>query len=187
MTISTLDPRTALVLIDLQKGVVRQATAHPVEPVIERCAALATAFRRHGLPVVLVKVVGAAPGRADQKRSMNSLPEDYAEFVPGLGQQAQDHVVSKRTWGAFSNTDLHAYLQRQMVTQIVLGGVATSIGVESTARFAHEQGYNLTLAIDAMTDLNPDAHQHTVTRIFPRIGECGNADEIIAMLDQRRA
>lgn len=187
MTLTAVDPKTALILVDLQKGVVRMAAGQPVEQVLERSAALASTFRRHGLPVVLVNVAGAAPGRADQKRSLSGLPEDYAEFVPELGQQPQDHVVTKRTWGAFSNTDLHDFLQKQGVTQLVIGGVATSIGVESTARFAHEHGYNLTLVIDAMTDMNPDAHQHTVSRIFPRIGECANAVDVIAMLDQRRA
>lgn len=187
MTLTVVDPKTALVLVDLQKGVVRMAAGQSAEQVLERSSALATAFRRHGLPVVLVNVAGAAPGRADQKRSMSELPKDYAEFVAELDRQPQDHVVTKRTWGAFSNTDLHDYLQKQGVTQLVIAGIATSIGVESTARFAHEHGYNLTLVIDAMTDMNPDAHQHTVNRIFPRIGECANAADVIAMLDQRRA
>lgn len=187
MPVTAIDPKAALILIDLQKGVVRQPTAHPVEQVIERCCALASSFRQHGLPVILVNVLGAAPGRADQKRSLASLPEDYAEIVPELGRQPQDHLVTKRTWGAFTNTDLHAYLQQNGVTQVVIGGVASSIGVESTARFAHEQGYNVTLAVDAMTDMNADAHYHSITRIFPRIGECAHAEEIIALLDQRRA
>jgi nicotinamidase-related amidase len=131
--------------------------------------------------------MGAAPGRADQKRSMSSPPADYAELVPELGQHAQDHLVTKRTWGAFTNTDLQAYLQQQGITQVVMAGVATSIGVESTARFAHEYGYNVTLAVDAMTDMNADAHYHSVTRIFPRIGECAHTEEIIALLNQSRA
>src|SRR3569623_2469287 len=166
MTLTAIDPKAALVLIDLQKGVVRQATAHPVEQIIERCSALATLFRQRGLPVVLVNVAGAAPGRADQKRSLSSLPEDYAEIVPELGEQPQDHRVTKRTWGAFTNTDLHAYLQKKGITQVVIGGVASSIGVESTARVAHELGYNVTLVVDAMTDMNADAHYHSVPRIF---------------------
>lgn len=186
MTVTAIDPKTALVLVDLQKGVVRQPMAHPVDQVIERCSALAAAFRRHGLPVVLVNVNGAAPGRADQKRSVSSLPDDYAEFVPELARQPQDHVVTKRTWGAFTNTDLNAFLQKHGVTQVVIGGVASSIGVESTARFAHEQGYNVTMVIDGMTDMNADAHHHSVTRIYPRISECAQAAEVIALLEQRR-
>ena len=187
MTVTAVDPRTALILIDLQKGVVSQATAHPTEQIIEQCSLLAASFRQCGLPVVLVNVLGAAPGRADQKRSVSSLPADYAEIVPALKQQPQDHLVTKRTWGAFTNTDLHAYLQKQGVTQVVIAGVATSIGVESTARAAHELGYNVTLAVDAMTDMNADAHYHSVTRIFPRMGECAHVEEIIVLLQQRRA
>jgi nicotinamidase-related amidase len=96
-------------------------------------------------------------------------------------------VVTKRTWGAFTNTDLQAYLQQQGVTQVVLLGVATSIGVESTARFAHELGLNLTLVVDAMTDMNLDAHNNTLARIFPRIGETGTTQEVLDLLEQSHA
>ncbi|MEI9986744.1 MAG: isochorismatase family protein [Aliidongia sp.] len=141
MPVTTLDPKTALVVIDLQKGIVSLPTAHPTEPVVQHAAALAEAFRRRGLPVVLVNVTGVAPGRAEQARGTGQFPADWAEFVPALSRQPQDHVVTKRTWGAFTGTDLEQHLKTLGVTQIVLAGVATSIGVESTARAAHELGF----------------------------------------------
>jgi len=70
------------------------------------------------------------------------------------------------------------------VTQVVIAGIATSIGVESTARYAYELGFNVTLAVDAMTDMNLDAHINSVTRIFPRLGETGTTQEIIDLLDK---
>jgi len=185
MTVTTLDPTTALVVIDLQKGIVSLPTAHPVGEVVKRAGALADAFRRHGLPVVLVNVAGGAPGR--QARSLGALPADWAELVPELNRQPGDHLVTKRTWGAFTNTGLEEYLKKHGVTQVVIAGVATSAGVESTARQAHELGFNVTLAIDAMTDRNPDAHINSITRIFPRIGETGTAQEIIELLQSRSA
>lgn len=187
MTVTTLDPQTALVVIDLQNGIVSYPTAHPTGEVVAHARALADAFRRHGLPVVLVNVTGGAPGRAEQSRSMGELPAGWADLVPELNRQPQDHVVTKRTWGAFSNTDLDEYLKKQGVSQIVLAGVATSIGVESTARYAHELGYNVTLAVDAMTDMGAEAHANSVTRIFPRLGETGTTREIIDLLDRSRA
>jgi len=186
MALTTLDPKTALVVIDLQKGIVALPVAHPVDDVIARSSELLTAFRKHKLPVVLVNVAGAAPGRAEQKRSMAGLPADWAELIPALNRQPSDHTVTKHGWGAFANTDLDAYLKEQGVTQIVLCGIATSIGVESTARQAHELGYNVTLAIDSMTDMIADAHTHSVTRIFPRIGETGTAAEVVALLASTR-
>ena len=185
MPLTTLDPKTALVVIDLQNGIVALPTAHPTGDVVRRSAALADAFRRHGLPVVLVNVAGVAAGRAEQSRSLASLPAGWADLVPDLNRQVGDHVVTKRTWGAFTGTDLEPYLTSLGVTQIVLAGVATSIGVESTARQAHERGFNVTLAVDAMTDLNPDAHVNSVTRIFPRLGETGTTDDVIGLLDTR--
>jgi len=187
VAISTLDNTTALIVIDLQKGVVALPTAHPTQTVVERAARLADAFRVRGLPVVLVNVAGVAPGRNEQTMNLAGLPADWTELVPALNRQQGDHLVTKRTWGAFTHTDLEAYLKANGVTQVVIAGVATSVGVESTARHAHELGFNVALAVDAMTDRSAEAHGNSVTRIFPRLGEIGTTDEIIAALDRRAA
>lgn len=185
MSITAIDEKTALILIDLQKGIVSQPTAQLVDGVLKRAGELAGAFRRHRLPVVLVNVLGGAPGRVQQQRPGGERPADWAELMPQLDAQPADHRVSKRTWGAFANTGLAEYLHGQGVTQVVIGGVSTSIGVESTARQAYEGGFNVTLAVDAMTDTNADAHDNSVTRIFPRLGETGTVSEIIQWLDAR--
>ena len=85
--------------------------------------------------------------------------------------------------GAFAHTGLEDYLKARGVTQIVIAGIATAIGVESTARQAYEAGFNVTFAIDAMTDLDADTHHNSVTRIFPRIGETGTTADVIGLLD----
>ncbi|HEX7749057.1 MAG TPA: isochorismatase family protein [Bordetella sp.] len=184
MPLTTLDPKTALVVIDLQKGVVALPTApHPAQPVIQRSVELADAFRRRGLPVVLVNVDSGAPGRTEQAKRA-APPPDWADLIPQLGQQPQDRLVTKRSWGAFLHTDLDAQLKNLGVTQIVLCGIATSIGVESTARQAYELGYNVTLAVDAMTDLHADAHQNSLARIFPRLGETGSTRDVLDLLER---
>jgi nicotinamidase-related amidase len=187
MALTTLDRQTALILIDLQKGIVASPTAHPTTDVIKHARTLADAFRRHGLPVVLVNVAGGAPGRAEQTRNTQGFPAGWTDLVPELDQQPTDHTVTKRTWGAFSNTGLNEHLKKLGVTQVVIAGVATSIGVESTARQAHELGYHVTMAIDAMTDMNADAHVNSTTRIFPRLGETGTTQDVVVLLDKRGA
>ena len=182
MALTTLDPKTALIVIDLQNGIVGLPTARPAGEVIERAATLAEAFRNRNLPVVLVNVDGGAPGRTEQPRR-GERPAGWAELVPELHRQPSDLLVTKRTWGAFIHTNLDATLRELGVSQVVVAGIATSAGVESTARQAYELGYNVTLAVDAMTDMNGDAHANSVARIFPRIGETGTTDEIIALLD----
>ncbi len=184
MAISTLDQKSALIVIDLQQGLLSYPTAQPVAQVAQRAGALAEAFRQNGLPVVLVTAVGGAPGRTEVPRRSGELPPGWADILPELKQQPQDHVVTKRTWGAFTRTDLEAHLTGLGVTQVVIAGVATSIGVESTARQAYELGFNVALAGDAMTDLSPEAHAHSLTRIFPRLGETGTAREIINFLER---
>lgn len=187
MAITALDPKTALVIIDLQKGIVAMPTVHPVEDVVKHASALANAFRRHDLPVVVVNVSAGAPGRTEQAPRVREFPAEWTDVVPELNQQPQDHAVMKRTWGAFTGTGLEEHLKKQGVTQVVIVGVATSSGVESTARQAHECGFNVTLAVDAMTDMNLDAHTNSIMRIFPRLGETGTTKEIVAVLDSRCA
>ncbi len=187
MAATTLDRKTALIVIDLQKGIVGMASAQAAGEVVARSARLADAFRRRGLPVVLVNVAGVAPGRTEQARPAGAFPDGWMDFVAELNPQPQDHRVTKRSWGAFTNTDLLDHLRREGVTQVVIAGIATSIGVESTARQAHELGFNVTLATDAMTDMRPEAHENSILRIFPRLGETATTDEILGLLDGSRS
>jgi nicotinamidase-related amidase len=182
MPLTKLDETSALIVIDLQKGVVGMPTAHPVSEVIDRTAQLARAFRERGLPVVLVNVSGMAPGRTDAGRPKFEFPADWTELVPELEQQPADHLVTKQRWGAFHGTDLNDYLRERGVTQIFLAGVATSIGVESTARSAYDLGYHVTLIVDAMTDRDAEAHRYSIEKIFPRLGETANTDDVLKLL-----
>lgn len=183
MAITTLDDNTALIVIDLQNGIVALPVA-PLEAsdVIERCARLADTFRGQKRPVVLVNVAGGAPGRNEQARHDGDLPADWADLVPEMALQGRDIAITKKTWGAFHNTNLHQQLQERGITQVIVCGIATSIGVESTARQAYELGYNVTLATDAMTCLNAETHQNSVERIFPRLGETGTTEDVLALL-----
>ena len=185
MALTTLDTQTALIIIDLQHGIVNLPVVHAPQPIIERCARLAEGFRARQLPVALVNVAGGAPGRTEQARHGGELPADWATLVPEMTPQAGDITVTKKTWGAFHNTALHDALQQRGVTQVVVCGIATSIGVESTARQAYELGYNVTLATDAMTDLDMATHNNSVDLIFPRLGETGSAADVLALLNAR--
>lgn len=187
MALTTLDPNTALIIVDLQKGIVGLPAVHPIDGVIERARALADAFRERGLPVVLVNVIGGAPGRTEQPRPTGSRPDGWTDLIPELNQQPGDIAVTKRTWGAFASTDLEAQLKARGVTQVVIVGVATGTGVEATARQAYEAGFNVTLAIDAMTDMRADAHDYSIRNVFPRLGETGTCQEIIDLLPPRSA
>jgi MFS family permease len=184
MPLTTIDPKAALVVIDLQKGIVGAPTVHPTAEIVERSATLAGAFRQHGLPVVLVNVTGGAPGRTDRTRP--SVPigsPDWADLVDDLAPQPGDHLVTKQRRSAFHDTGLDAHLRGLGVTQVVLTGISTTSGVESTARSAYDHGYNVVLATDAMTDTDPDAHANSIERIFPKLGETATTAEILDMLE----
>jgi len=198
MPLTILDPTPALVVIDLQKGIVSGPVAH----VVPSAAALAKAFREHDLPVVLVNVTGRAPGRTDaDSRDADSrggggrggggrpggtgtLPAGWADIIDELDPQPGDHLITKRRRSAFHDTGLDTLLRDLGVNQIVLVGVATSSGVESTARSAHDHGYHVVLATDAMADSDPVSHRHTLERVFPKLGETATSAEIIDFLDR---
>jgi nicotinamidase-related amidase len=179
-----LDRNSALVVIDLQKGIVSVPTVHPAEEIVARAAQLARAFREHGLPVVLVNVAGRAPGRTDAGTPRFSFPPDWTELVPELGQQSSDYIVTKQRVGAFIGTSLDDYLRQRGVTQVVLTGISTSAGVESTARSAHDLGYNVAFVVDAMTDRDGDAHRHSVEKVFPRFGQTTRTDDLLKLLKE---
>jgi nicotinamidase-related amidase/predicted MFS family arabinose efflux permease len=184
MPLTKLDDTSALVVIDLQKGIVGLPCAHPADEIVGRAARLASAFRGRSLPVVLVNVAGRAPGRTEAQFNFTP-PADWTELVPELDRQPSDYTVTKQQIGAFYGTALEQILRRRGVTQVVLAGVATSSGVEATARNAYDHGYNVTLVVDAMTDLSADAHRHSVETIFPRLGETATTDDVIRSLGER--
>jgi len=182
MPLTTLDRTAALIVIDLQKGIAAMPTAHPIAEIVARSTQLAKAFRAQGLPVVLVNVTARAPGRTDTAWPRAAFAADWAELVPELDSQTSDMLISKQCVGAFSQTPLQDQLQQRGVTQVFLTGVATSAGVEATARSAFDYGYNVVLVTDAMTDRDADSHRHSVEKIFPRIGETETTENVLKRL-----
>lgn len=180
---------TALVVIDLQEGIVaRPSQPHTAAEVVKKAATLAQAFRKNGLPVFLVHVTPSPDGKdrlqplADQHLPLPSpLPPRWSEIVPEMHGEG-DFVITKRQWGAFYGTDLDLELRRRGIRTIVLCGISTNIGVESTARDAYERGYQQIFVEDAMTARSTEEHRHSVQIIFSRIGRVRNTDEILSSL-----
>ncbi|MFE2373857.1 isochorismatase family protein [Streptomyces sp. NPDC059398] len=188
MTLTTIDPVPALVVIDLQQGIVSAHTEGSGSAVVAQAARLAAEFRRHGLPVILVNVTGRAPGRTEAggSRSIAALPAGWADLVDELDVRPTDHLITKRRRSAFHDTGLDTLLRDLGVTQLVLAGISTSAGVESTARSASDHGYHVVLATDAMSDPDADAHRHSIGHVFPKLGETATTDEIITKVEAAR-
>lgn len=185
-----LDPaKTALVVIDMTKGVLAlESGPYPVRDVLAKTVQLADAFRRAGSFVVLVNVDSADgkdmlhPLTDAEMRMPAQRPADAAMLAPELGPQPLDHLVTKHQWGAFFGTDLDLQLRRRGIDTIVLCGIATNIGVETTAREAYQHGYNQVFAEDAMNALSVEEHEHTCKYLFPRMGRTRSTSEIVATL-----
>jgi nicotinamidase-related amidase len=182
-----LDPKTtAIVVIDMQKGIVGMpGNPHSSEVVLENVVRLLDAGRKAGALAVLVHVgISADWGDAvktpiDEPMPFSGKrPADWSELLPELKQQAGDIEILKRQWGAFYGTELELQLRRRGRTTIVLCGIATEYGVETTARDGWEHGYAMVFAEDAMTGRG--GHEHTVKTIFPRLGRVRSTAEIVA-------
>jgi nicotinamidase-related amidase len=182
--------RTALVVIDLQKGIVSQpGRPYTAQEVISNAALLVNAFRKNSMPVFLVHV------NATNETSLNVISDDafsrpfppsndWTEFVPELTPTPSDIVITKRQWGAFYGTELDLQLRRRKIDTIVLCGISTDIGVESTARFAYEYGYQQIFAEDAMTSRSDERHNAAVNFIFKRIGRVRKTDDILRAIEE---
>ena len=185
-----LDPvATAFVVIDLQKGIVsRETVPHVASAVVQRSAQLLGTVRRVGVLPVLVHV-GGAPDYADRLRPSAdlptptpNLPEDWSDFVPEMQPRPSEVVIFKRQWGAFYGTDLDLQLRRRGIDTIILCGISTELGVESTARFAYEHNYRQIFVEDAMAGFNAESHRNSVDRIFPRIGHVLSTEQVLMLL-----
>lgn len=185
-----IDPATsALVLIDLQVGIVAMNVApRPSSEVVANARRLAARFRAAHATVVLVNVANLPDGRdalaptLDQPPPAGKRPENWAQFVPELDQQTSDLVITKRQWGAFYGTELDLQLRRRGIRTIVLAGISTNVGVESTARDAFERGYDQILVEDAMASPSAEAHAATVKFTFPRIGRIRTTEAVLTAL-----
>ena len=191
MTLEIDRKSTALVVIDLQKGIVysgRSLEPHSPEVVVRNAAKLAEAFRTNGMPVFLVHVVASPADRLDViaddsvGRSSAPWPADASDFVPEIGPRAGDLTIAKKQWGAFYGTELELQLRRRGMRTIVLCGISTNYGVESTARFAYEFGFQQVFAEDAMASGSAEMHNATVNFVFRRVGRVRKTDEILEAL-----
>ncbi|WML39693.1 hydrolase [Neobacillus sp. OS1-2] len=179
--------KTALVVIDLQKWLGSKYAPYSAEQVVSNAAALADAFREHGSMVALIRVSSKdmkdiPKPKLDSPSPPLNLPEEWDQIVPELKVADTDHVITKKQWGAFYGTELDLQLRRRGIDTIVLCGIATGIGVDTTAREAFMHGYQQIFAIDAMTGFSEAEHDHVKNTIFPRIGRTRTTQEILSAL-----
>ncbi len=183
--------KTALVVIDLQKGIVALQTApHDAKSVIANSAKLCSVFRQYNMPVFLVHV---GPSK-DKKDSLHpivdqtiapktTMSDDWMEIVEELAIDPTDFIITKRQWGAFYGTELDLQLRRRGIDTIVLCGISTNIGVESTARFAYEYGYSQFFVEDACAARTNIEHEHSINYIFPKIGKVRSTEDILKIIN----
>ncbi|MGC0367563.1 nicotinamidase-related amidase [Rhodococcus sp. 27YEA15] len=184
MPITTISDNAALVVIDLQTATAALPT-QPLDPasVVSAAASLAKDFRSKGRSVIWVNVAGAPAGRTEAPGGGGGqFPEEWTQLVSELGVQEGDETFTKHAWGAFHDGRFHALLEKLNCDQIVLAGIATSAGVESTARSAFDRGFNVAVVTDAIADVNAAAHRHSVDQVFPLIGETASTEEIRVLL-----
>jgi nicotinamidase-related amidase len=180
----TLDmTKTALVLIDLQNGIVtRQTKPHTAAEVMERARTLAEAFRAKGAPVIYVRVLMSDFLQLNVDESMTlppNLPAELSEIAEAAGKQEGDLLITKRHWGAFAGTPLEQELRSRGIETVVLGGIATNMGVESTLRQGTGLGFHFVTVQDACSTFSPEMQQFALTAIFPRLSRVRTTQQVL--------
>ncbi len=189
----SLDPqKTALVLIDVQKGTLAMPlTPYDAKHIVETTARLGREFADAGAAVVLVNIAWAK-NKADKLNQPvdlpvkvpDVLPDDWGMLVPEIAKLPADIRITKRQWSAFHGTELDLQLRRRGITTIVLGGIATNVGVESTAREAWQHNYAVIVAEDACTSIGPELHKFSIEKILPRVARVRSAADVTAALQR---
>ncbi|MFD2693457.1 hydrolase [Sporolactobacillus shoreicorticis] len=180
--------KTALVVIDLQNGIVNSSRMpYTSAQVVEKTTRLVNAFTKNGAFVALVRV-SSFDGKdwfvpqTDSNRSTSGFSDGWDHYVPELNAFQKTYRITKRQWGAFYGTDLDLQLRRRGIDTVVLCGISTGIGVDTTAREAYAHGYQQIFVEDAMTASTKEEHDHCITHIFPRIGKIRTTEEVLALL-----
>ncbi|OVE68197.1 hydrolase [Clostridium diolis] len=181
---------SALVLIDLQKGIAAggiSGSSNPVDQVIKNASKLVKEFSEKGAFIVLVRVStidgkDMVKPKTDLASSGMKYQEGWDELIPEIAGTKNAHIVTKRQWGAFYGTDLDLQLRRRGIDTIVLGGISTNIGVDTTAREAFQHGYNQIFVEDAMTAISKEEHEYVCKYIFPRIGKIRTSEQVVSLL-----
>jgi nicotinamidase-related amidase len=184
--------KTALVVIDLQKGIVSMQTEpHSSKVVIENTVKILTEARRRDIPVFLVHVT-PSPDLKDALRpvsetsyQMSKYDPSWSEYVPELSIQPSDFLITKHQWGAFYGTDLDLQLRRRGIDTIILCGISTNFGVESTGRFAYEYGFNQIFVTDATAARSKEEHEYPIKYIFPRLGLIRTTNEVLKAFNHK--
>jgi nicotinamidase-related amidase len=184
-----LNPKTtALVMIDLQHvNVERELVPHPASQVVANSVRVADAWRAAGATIVYVRVsIGELTAHVTDRALSGPavMPPNPSDIVPEANVQPGDFVVVKRQFGAFHATELDQILRRRGVKDIIMTGIATNIGVESTARVAHDLGYDLVFVEDAMTSIGDGNHEFAVQNVFPLLGRVRSTEDIVAAAKQ---
>lgn len=182
MPITALEPTTALIAVDVQKGTLGMSGDIEAERVVSGTVRLAEAFHAATLPVVWVRAVGLPRLRTDLPLPPEKVPGDFAQLHPSLPVQEGDLVADKFGTSALVVPEVRAFLQVRGVQGVVLTGLATGMGVESTARAAFDAGYHVTVASDAVTDPNAERGRFSLNLTLPGFAEIGTVEDILSLL-----
>ena len=183
--------KSAMVVIDLQKGITSMpAVPHSTQDVIANSSSILIAARKNKMNVFLVHVTPSPDFKdalhpiSETSFQMSGFNPEWSEYVPELNIQPSDILITKHQWGAFYGTGLDLQLRRRGIDTIILCGIATNMGVESTARFAYEFGYNQIFIEDAMSARSKEEHEYPIRYIFPRFGLIRKTNEVLKALDK---
>lgn len=183
MTVERISDASALVVVDLQAGTLANPFMRPAAEIVAAAVELIAAFRAAGRPIVFAVSTGSPRGQTEYGAG-RTWPDGFDTLAPELDRRAGEPLLSRAAWSAFADTGLDAILRDAGVTEVVIAGVATTFGIESTARDAYDLGLDVVLVADAMSDMSEEAHAQAVQGRFPALARLATTVEIVGLLVQ---
>ncbi|HEC2145084.1 TPA: isochorismatase family protein [Staphylococcus delphini] len=184
---------TALVLVDLQKGIAKmgETAPHPVSRVLENAGEMVKLFKENNGFIAFIRVNFHDGKDVLKPNAMRPLPggepgADFAELADELGAEPHDYIVNKRGFSGFFGTDLDLQLRRRGIENIVIGGISTHMGVDTTARDAYQYAYNQYFISDMMSAPEASLHDFSIEHSFPLMGQVLTTAEMIAQLQSEK-
>jgi nicotinamidase-related amidase len=184
----------ALLVCDLQNGILSRLKTHNTQVYLERVASTITSARKANVRIIYVRVAFRPghpevtprnPSVANVRAAGGFLEGDAStEIHAAIAPQADDIVVTKRRRSAFHGTDLDMILRCLGVETLVMAGLSTSGVVLSTVRQGLDMDYGFVVLEDLCMDPEPEIHDACV-KVLGKQARIVKSTEWIAELESR--
>jgi ureidoacrylate peracid hydrolase len=202
-----MDPaKTALVVVDMQNYFMKpgfQGEVPMARAIVANVNRLAAAVRSMGGHVVWIKNATndtrvswsvfndrlLTPEKRDRRQETMDIAHEGHALWAELDAKPEDAQIVKKRFSAFiqGSSDIEAHLRGRGINNLLIGGTATQVCCESSARDAMMLNFDVTMVPDALATYTDEEHGATLRTFYSIFGDVQTIDECIAAMQRGRA